>query len=52
MFWPEIMLLIVSGVFVGFIDTLAGGGTIISRTLYLFSGSRGQDCHLHQRIVI
>lgn len=36
--WPEITALIVSGVFVGFINTLAGGGTIISLTVFLILG--------------
>ncbi|MDO8896014.1 MAG: TSUP family transporter, partial [Bacteroidales bacterium] len=36
--WIEITALIVSGVFVGFINTLAGGGTIISMAIFLFLG--------------
>ncbi|MFZ4463872.1 MAG: sulfite exporter TauE/SafE family protein [Bacteroidales bacterium] len=36
--WLEIVALIVSGVFVGFINTLAGGGTIISISIFLFLG--------------
>lgn len=36
--WLEILALIVSGVFVGFINTLAGGGTIISLSIFLFLG--------------
>jgi len=38
MTWPDITALIVSGVFVGFINTLAGGGTIISLTVFLILG--------------
>jgi uncharacterized membrane protein YfcA len=38
MTWFEITLLIVSGIFVGFINTLAGGGTIISLSLFMFMG--------------
>jgi len=38
MSWIEITLLIVSGVFVGFINTLAGGGSIISLSLLMFFG--------------
>ncbi|MBU1369146.1 MAG: sulfite exporter TauE/SafE family protein [Bacteroidetes bacterium] len=38
MSWPDITALIVSGVFVGFINTLAGGGTIISLTVFLLLG--------------
>ena len=36
--WADIVALIVSGVFVGFINTLAGGGTIISLTVFLLLG--------------
>jgi len=36
--WLEVTALIVSGVFVGFINTLAGGGTIISISIFLFLG--------------
>lgn len=38
MSWITIIALIVSGVFVGFINTLAGGGTIISLSLFMFLG--------------
>ena len=38
MTWPIVVALIVSGVFVGFINTLAGGGTIISLSLFMFLG--------------
>jgi uncharacterized protein len=38
MSWAEIILLIGSGVLVGFINTLAGGGTIITVSLLLFLG--------------
>jgi uncharacterized membrane protein YfcA len=38
MAWSEILLLILSGVLVGFINTLAGGGTIITVSLLLFLG--------------
>lgn len=36
--WLEVAALIISGVFVGFINTLAGGGTIISFSIFLFLG--------------
>jgi hypothetical protein len=36
--WAEIVALIVSGFLVGFINTLAGGGTIITVSLLLFLG--------------
>jgi uncharacterized protein len=38
MSWLTVVALIVSGVFVGFINTLAGGGTIISLSLFMFLG--------------
>lgn len=38
MTWSEITALITSGLFVGFINTLAGGGTIISISLLMFMG--------------
>lgn len=36
--WIEIVVLIVSGVFVGFINTLAGGGSIISLSILMLMG--------------
>ncbi len=38
MSWLIVIALIVSGVFVGFINTLAGGGSIISLSLFMFLG--------------
>lgn len=38
MTWQIVAALVVSGVFVGFINTLAGGGTIISLSLFMFLG--------------
>lgn len=38
MSWLVITALIVSGIFVGFINTLAGGGTIISLSLFMLLG--------------
>ena len=38
MTWAEIVVLIVSGFLVGFINTLAGGGTIITISLLIFLG--------------
>lgn len=38
MSWVILTALIVSGVFVGFINTLAGGGTIISLSLFMLLG--------------
>ncbi len=36
--WIEVTALIASGLMVGFINTLAGGGTIISMSLFMFLG--------------
>ncbi|MCC7318798.1 MAG: sulfite exporter TauE/SafE family protein, partial [Bacteroidales bacterium] len=36
--WIEVIALVVSGTIVGFINTLAGGGTVISLSLFLFLG--------------
>ena len=36
--WLEVVILIVSGVLVGFINTLAGGGSIISLSILMFLG--------------
>ncbi len=38
MTWIEVVALIISGLFVGFINTLAGGGTIISLTVLMLFG--------------
>ena len=38
MTYLEVIALIVSGLFVGFINTLAGGGTIISLTVLMILG--------------
>lgn len=36
--WVEIIILIISGILVGFINTLAGGGSIISLSILMFLG--------------
>jgi uncharacterized membrane protein YfcA len=36
--WISIIILICSGVIVGFINTLAGGGTVISMSVFMFLG--------------
>lgn len=36
--WIHFLILIISGVLVGFINTLAGGGTIISLSVFMFFG--------------
>lgn len=38
MSWIEIIFLICSGLLVGFINTLAGGGTVISLSVFMFMG--------------
>lgn len=50
--WFEITLLIVSGVFVGFINTLAGGGTIISLSLFMFMGLPANIANGTNRIAV
>lgn len=52
MTWFEIVLLIVSGVFVGFINTLAGGGTIISLSLFMFMGLPANIANGTNRIAV
>ncbi|MCF8388676.1 MAG: TSUP family transporter, partial [Bacteroidales bacterium] len=36
--WITVIILIVAGVFVGFINTLAGGGSVISLSVLMFLG--------------
>ena len=48
----EIILLIVAGVLVGFINTLAGGGSIISLSLLMFMGLPPQIANGTNRIAI
>lgn len=36
--WIDIVILIIAGVFVGFINTLAGGGSIISLSVFMIMG--------------
>ncbi|HOH22693.1 MAG TPA: TSUP family transporter, partial [Bacteroidales bacterium] len=36
--WVTVLILIISGVIVGFINTLAGGGTVISISVFMFLG--------------
>ncbi len=52
MTWFEIVLLVVSGVFVGFINTLAGGGTIISLSLFMFLGVPANVANGTNRIAV
>ncbi|MDD2528701.1 MAG: sulfite exporter TauE/SafE family protein [Lentimicrobiaceae bacterium] len=48
----QIFALIVSGVFVGFINTLAGGGTIISLSLFMFMGLPADVANGTNRIAV
>lgn len=50
--WIEIVSLIIAGLFVGFINTLAGGGSIISLSLLMFMGLPGQIANGTNRIAI
>ncbi len=52
MTWFEISLLIVSGILVGFINTLAGGGTIISLSLFMFMGLPANIANGTNRIAV
>jgi len=38
MSWISIVVLIIAGIFVGFINTLSGGGSVISLSLLLLLG--------------
>lgn len=48
----EVLALIISGVFVGFINTLAGGGTIISLSLFMFMGLPADVANGTNRIAV
>jgi len=50
--WVEILVLIVSGVLVGFINTLAGGGSVISLSLLLLLGLPANVANGTNRIAI
>jgi uncharacterized membrane protein YfcA len=52
MSWHEILVLILSGVLVGFINTLAGGGTIITVSLLLFLGLPAGTANGTNRIAV
>lgn len=52
MSWLEILLLIISGVLVGFINTLAGGGSIISLSVLIFFGLPATVANGTNRIAI
>lgn len=50
MTWLEIILLIVSGLLTGFINTLAGGGSVISLSVFMFLGLPPQIANGTNRI--
>ena len=52
MTWVEIIVLIASGVLVGFINTLAGGGSIISLSILMFLGLPANVANGTNRIAI
>ncbi len=52
MSWIEILMLIIAGLLVGFINTLAGGGSIISLSLLMFMGLPSQVANGTNRIAI
>jgi uncharacterized membrane protein YfcA len=52
MSWVDISILIVSGILVGFINTLAGGGTIISLSLFMFMGLPANMANGTNRIAV
>jgi uncharacterized protein len=52
MTWIEVSALITSGLFVGFINTLAGGGTIISLSLLMFLGLPADVANGTNRIAV
>jgi hypothetical protein len=52
MSWIEAVILIVSGVLVGFINTLAGGGSIISLSILMFLGLPANIANGTNRVAI
>jgi uncharacterized protein len=52
MTWIEVTALILSGLLVGFINTLAGGGTIISLSLLMFMGLPANVANGTNRIAV
>lgn len=50
--WGEVVALIVSGIMVGFINTLAGGGSIISLSILMFLGLPAPVANGTNRIAI
>jgi len=52
MTWIEIVVLIISGLLVGFINTLAGGGSIISLSILMFLGLPANVANGTNRVAI
>lgn len=52
MTWIEVVVLIVSGLLVGFINTLAGGGSIISLSILMFLGLPANVANGTNRVAI
>ncbi len=52
MTWIEVIILIVSGIMVGFINTLAGGGSIISLSILMFLGLPANVANGTNRVAI
>ncbi|MDL2312126.1 sulfite exporter TauE/SafE family protein [Bacteroidales bacterium OttesenSCG-928-B11] len=50
--WIHVVILIFSGILVGFINTLAGGGTIISLSVFMFFGLPPQVANGTNRIAV
>jgi uncharacterized protein len=50
--WVEIIILIISGLLVGFINTLAGGGSIISLSILMFLGLPANVANGTNRVAI
>lgn len=50
--WVEVIILIVSGLLVGFINTLAGGGSIISLSILMFLGLPANVANGTNRVAI
>jgi uncharacterized membrane protein YfcA len=52
MTWIEVIILVVSGLLVGFINTLAGGGSIISLSILMFLGLPANIANGTNRVAI
>lgn len=52
MTWEIVLILIVSGIFVGFVNTLAGGGSIVSMAIFMGLGLPITDANGTNRIAV